>query len=397
MSGFDPSTADPRDIRNPVFATDGRENETKALEFLLFASMGFGSITIAGLPVGELSMGLIVLLALTKRPTRVPPTILLTLVAAVPVWMILVSPIDHVTPYRRLLHLVLWGLIAVYIGQGRVHMQTMARGFAFGLVVSLGSGLFGVAARNEDGGIGYVGRLTGFVGDPNAAGFYVLVLGLVACAYLRSRPQVVLFLITATPLLVLTWSRTSLFAAAACLVWLLIGHRVTPVLGVLILAGLVYAIAHFPPELKHLGPFNDRGGSDELRARIDAGSAQLVHTAGLTGHGPGTSMVPDLTEPGNYFFFHNSYSSVINEGGWIGFGIVVGLLLVAMLHLTRLDLRHRNGWVEAAIISSAVVAINLGEVLLELPTAIAIGAAAYHLGRPAANVDEEREELRWPF
>ena len=89
-------------------------------------------------------------------------------------------------------------------------MQTMARGLAFGLVISLGAGLFGHVTYNETGGVAYSGRLTGFMGDPNAAGFYVLVLGLVACAFMRSRPQVLLFIATATPLLVLTWSRTSL-------------------------------------------------------------------------------------------------------------------------------------------------------------------------------------------
>lgn len=397
MTSLNPSSYDPTNIRLPVVATDGRENETKAFEFVLFVAMGFVSVKVQGLPLGELALGLMCLLAMTKRPTRTPPILLITLIAAVPVWMLLAGVIDGVTPARRLLHLCLWGVLALCISQGRVHMQTMARGFAFGLVVSLGAGLFGVAARSESGAIGYVGRLTGYVGDPNVAGFYMLVLGLVACAYMGSRPQVLLFLAVATPLLVLTWSRTSLFAAAACLLWLLIGHRVSPVFGVLLLSGVVYGIANFPDRLKQIGPFSDRNGSDQLRERIDAGAAELVHTAGLTGHGPGTSLVPDETLRGNYFFFHNSYSGVINEGGWIALGVVIALLVVTMLLLTQLPLRHRNGWVEAALISLAVVAINLGEVLLELPAAVALGAAAYHLGRPATAVDEEREELRWPF
>lgn len=384
----------------PVLPTDGRDNETRAFEFVLFAAMGYAGLTLKGLPVGELAMGLVTVVALTKRPTRTPPVLLVTLIVAMPAWMILVSPIDNVTPYRRLLHLILWATLAVCIGQGRVHMQTMARGLAFGLVTSMGAGLVGVAARNQYGGIGYVGRLTGFMGDPNAAGFYMLVLGIVACAYMGSRPQVLAFLAAAIPLLVLTWSRTSLFAAVACLIWLLIGHRVTPVFGVIFLSGIVYAIAKFPQNLKHFGPFRDRNGSDALRQRIDAGAHQLVATAGLTGHGPGTSKVADSTQPGNFWFFHNSYSSVINEGGWIAFGLMVTLLVATMLFLTRLPLKYRNGWVEAALISAAVVAINLGEVLLELPTAIALGAAAFHLSRPVDLHDdepEEREELRWPF
>ncbi|GAB2974528.1 O-antigen ligase family protein [Nocardioides montaniterrae] len=398
--GFDPRTADPTDIRLPLVTTDGRDNETKAFEFVLFAAMGFSSVAVKGLPVGELALGLVTLLAMTKRPTRLPPPLMTALIAAVPTWMLAAAVIDGVSPYRRLLHLALWGLLALCIGQGRIHLQTMARGFATGLVVSLGAGLFGQVARNEHGAVAYSGRLTGYVGDPNTAGYYVLVLGLVACAYMGSRRQVVLFLMTATPLLVLTWSRTSLFAATACVVWLLIGHRISPVLGVLFLSGLVYGFARFPDTLKQIGPFSDRNGSDELRRRIDAGAAHLVDTAGLTGHGPGTSLVPDWNQPGNFWFFHNSYNSIINEGGWIAFALVIGLLVITMLLLTRLEIRHRNGWVEAALISLSVVAINLGEVLLELPAAVALGAAAYHLGRPPAAVQEEREErqeMRWPF
>lgn len=382
----------------PVLPTDGRDNETRALEFVLFGSMGFASITLHGLPLGELALGLVTLVALTKRPTRVPPTLLISLILAIPAWMLVVSPIDHVTPYRRLLHLFLWALLAVCIGQGRIHMQTMARGLAAGMVVALGAGLLGVTAHTYLGAIGYAGRLTGFVGDPNVAGFYMLVLGLVACAYMGSRKQVLLFLVVATPLLLLTLSRTSLFAAAVCLLWLLIGHRVSSAFGVAALGAVVYAIAHFPARLKQIGPFRDRNGSDQLRERIDQGSALLVHSAGLTGHGPGTSHVPDGA--GDFYFFHNSYESVINEGGWIGFAIVLALLVIAMLYLTRMPLKYRNGWVEAALISAAVVAINLGEVLLELPTAIALGAAAFHLSRPVDLHDDEpevREELRWPF
>jgi hypothetical protein len=68
-----------------------------------------------------------------------------------------------------------------------------------------------------------------------------------------------------------------------------------------------------------------------------------------------------------------------------------------MVLMTRMELRYRNGWIEAALISTAVVAINLGEVLLALPAAVAIGAAAYHLGSPTEAVNEERESMRWLF
>jgi len=38
----------------------------------------------------------------------------------------------------------------------------------------------------------------------------------------------------------------------------------------------------------------------------------------------------------------------------------------------------RNGWLEASLIALMVCAVNVGEILLELPSAIAIGMAMWH-------------------
>ena len=58
------------------------------------------------------------------------------------------------------------------IGSGRVDVPAALRGSVIGLIIA---GIQGIATW---GAGTYSGRLTGWLGDPNAAGYYVLVLGL---------------------------------------------------------------------------------------------------------------------------------------------------------------------------------------------------------------------------
>jgi O-antigen ligase len=85
------------------------------------------------------------------------------------------------------------------------------------------------------------------------------------------------------------------------------------------------------------------------------------------------------------FFFHNSYLAVRQEGGWIALLLVLGLMAFAFLRLSR---HSRAGdlaaaGAQAALIGTAVMAITLGEVLLDTPMAIAVGFALGRALRPA--------------
>jgi hypothetical protein len=62
--------------------------------------------------------------------------------------------------------------------------------------------------------------------------------------------------------------------------------------------------------------------------------------------------------------------------------VIVGAL--TLLALLRLPRTQRSPWNEAAVIAVAVCAVNLGEVLLELPAALALGMAACHVQRMRA-------------
>jgi hypothetical protein len=349
------------------------------IDFLLFAMLPMAQLEIGGLPVPELAMVTAIFVGMWRRPFpgRRLPAWLFILLPALLGWMVVSAQQNHLTPYRRLLHLVLYIAIAFFAAQGRFSVRSMAPGLASGLLVS-------AAAYYAGYGTDYEGRLAGLMADPNSAGFLLTVLGCIALAGLKPgwrRNLVGLAILVAV---LLTYSRTSLLAVLLILVWSLIGRRLSTGLGVALLAGMVYAIARFPDSLKQIGPFADRAGSDALRGRIVAQEEIKIAEAPWLGNGPGTSKVEVL---GQSFFFHNSYVALQNEGGRIALALLVLAGLAALIGLVRLDSRLRNHWYEAALIAVAVCAINLGEVLLELPTALALGMAAFHTRTVSADAD----------
>jgi hypothetical protein len=136
-------------------------------------------------------------------------------------------------------------------------------------------------------------------------------------------------------------------------------------------------VGNIPTSLTTLGPFSDRSGSDALRERIIAQERVELAGAPWFGHGPGTARVEirDLE-----FFFHNSYLATRQEGGWGALLLVLALLVLAFLRVTR---QARGGDLvaasaQAAIIGTAVMAVTLGEVLLDIPMAVAVALALGH-------------------
>lgn len=338
-------------------------------DFVLFAVMTMVGIPVRGVPLVEVASALAVLLAMTRAPRARPAlgTTALLLVAMVGL-MFLSAELNDLSPLRRLLHLVLYAALMVVASQGRFHQGAMSRGLAFGLVVSGAAYYAGYSP-------GYEGRLTGLFGDPNAAGYVLTTLGCLALGGLmtsRFRWPIGLVILA---LIVLTFSRTSLLATALILAWMLIGSRVATLFGSILLGLMVYAVTSIPTSLQNFGPFEDRTGSDALRSRIVAQEKVMIGDSPWYGNGPGTSRVQ---VQGDSFFFHNSYLALQNEGGRLAVALLVGAGIVALVGLMRLPTGSRNFWYEGALIALAVCAVNLGEVLLELPAALALGVAVYH-------------------
>ncbi len=339
------------------------------IDFVLFAAFTMSGIAISGFPVSELTAGVAVALGVFRH-ARVRPTVgISTLLLLALFGLMVFSALENdLTPVRRLAHLALYVALGVLASQGRFRVRGMSRGLATGLIISAGAYYLGY-------GSSYEGRLTGLLADPNAAGYVLTTLGCLAVAGMSTSklrwPVGVLVLVA----IVETYSRTSMLATVLVLVWMLIGRRVAALFGALLLGVMLYVVTNIPSTLQQIGPFADRVGSDMLRGRIVAEEKVLIAHAPWYGNGPGTSHVDVL---GDSFFFHNSYLALENEGGRLAVALVVATGLVALLGLMRLPVQSRNFWYEGAVIALAVCAVNLGEVLLELPAALVVGMAVHH-------------------
>ncbi|GGF51690.1 hypothetical protein GCM10011519_27140 [Marmoricola endophyticus] len=353
---------------------EDRSKDLHLPDFAAFVLLAFPALLVPGLglPANEIAPGALCALAAFRRPA-VPaklPTWFVLLVLAVPVWLALVSAHNDLAPYRRLLHLGLWAVLAIFVASGRIHLPSAARGLGVGLVLTVALTVAGLGPDT------YVGRLSGTLGDPNLAGYVLTVLGCVAVgAGDRTWLRRVVAVVVAVAV-VLTLSRTSLLAAVFAGAWVLTGRRVRPAFSIPIVAVYAYVVSTIPRETSLLGLFSDRTGSDALRDRLLAQEKVDVAASPWFGSGAGTAQV---NLGSDRFFYHSSYLAAQREGGWVLIGILAVLAVTVFVSLLRMPVPRRNGWLEGAIICAAVVAVNLGEVLLELPAAIAIGAAMHHL------------------
>jgi hypothetical protein len=361
-----------------ILRADLADREIRATDFLLMAVLPLRTVEVAGLPVNELAMAALVGLALLRPArggARLHEVVVLALGAllALLVCSGLANDVDWA---RRVGHVGILAGLVLALGTGRISLRSAGAGLGAGLVAVIGLALFDI------GGDTYPGRLTGFLGDPNAGAFFIAVLGVLAVVFSDDRWQVRVAL--AVPLLaglVLTFSRTGLAAGTFAIFWLLAGRRLGAAGGAALAAALVWLVDNIPEDLVLYGPFSDRSGSDSLRERIIAQERVELAGAPWYGNGPGTAQVEvrDLE-----FFFHNSYLAVRQEGGWLALLLVLGLMAFAFLRLSQ---HSRAGdlaaaGAQAALIGAAVMAITLGEVLLDTPTAIAVGFALGHALRP---------------
>lgn len=359
----------------------------RPVDFVLFLLVPLASLRVGGFPLPEVAMIVATLLAALRRPTvsRPLPGWLPALLGLLFLWMFVVAVLQDLSPVKRLLHLALFCVVAVFMARGKFSMRSVASGLATGLIIAGGAGLVGVRSA-------YEGRLAGFLGDPNLAGFYLLALGAVSAAHLPNDRRRMLLVVFVGVLVLLTLSRTSILAIGLVGVWVIAGRRLRPLTCIALIASLLYAIFRVSDLIRLAGPFAGRAGSDALRGRILAQEEQQIAQSPWIGNGPGTGTV-DLG--GEHFFFHNSYLALRNEGGWIALAIVVTLGLLALLALARMPRPRRNLWLEGALIAVATCALSLGEVLLELPAAIVLGAGVLHIqqSKCRAELDEKPPSL----
>ncbi|SEB68077.1 O-antigen ligase [Nocardioides exalbidus] len=354
-----------------VTRADEVDRDIRVTDFALMAALPFRTTEVSGFPVNELAMAALVGLCLV-RPARGGarlPAMAVVLIGGLLALMLYSGMANQIDWTRRVGHLVIISGVIWSLATGRVSLRSAGLGIATGLIAVIGLGVVGMATSS------YAGRLTGYLGDPNAGAYFVAVLGVLAVFY--SDPRWKVRLVVALPILAgltLTYSRTGLLAGAFAAVWVLLGRRLGVAGGGVFAFGLVWLVGNIPDSITTFGPFSNRSGSDALRERIIAQERVQIADAPWYGHGPGTAKVriQDLD-----FFFHNSYLATRQEGGWGALVLVLGLMAFAFLRLSRQSRRgdlYAAG-AQAAIIAVAVMGITLGEVLLDTPMAIAVGFA----------------------
>lgn len=350
---------------------DAADREIRMSDFTLVALLPLRTLELVGYPVNEMAMAALFFLCLFRQArggAKLPQEVVALVVALIS--LLLYSGIANDIDWtRRIGHLGIGAGLVWAGGTGRLSTRSVGAGLATGLIVAIGLGVAGIP------GGGYAGRLTGFLGDPNAGAFFIVVLGVLGIFFADDRWKV--RLVVAAPLiagLILCYSRTGLLAGAFSVLWMMLGRRLGVAGGAVFAAGLVWFVDNIPESLVTFGPFSDRSGSDKLRDRII--NQEYVQLADMPwyGHGPGSAKVKirDLE-----FYFHNSYLATRHEGGWVALFLILGLMLVVFLRLSK---QARAGDLKAAaaqagILASAAMAITLGEVLLDTPLFLAIALA----------------------
>ncbi len=361
-----------------------RSNEVRFAELLTFFAFGFPARAFLGFPVLELMAGVMIVLAfLRKAQYRALPTVT-TLGLLLAGTFILSAGINQTVDLRRLVHIAGFVLLFHAFSTGRIHVRSAVIGLALGLTVGIIISIF------EMQGELFSARLYGELADPNSGAYYMIALGAIVLSTLSHKGLRRGFIALITVGVGLTLSRTGLMALVFCYLWLANARILGWFTKLLLSAAMIYLVGHIPPSWQYFGPFSDRIGSDVLRHRIELASRAAVEHSGYLGNGPGTSFVR-IT--GLRFFYHNSYLALRNEVGWVGTILFLSLLVWLVFSLIRLPRSEQNPWLEMAIIATAIVAVNVGEILLELPTAVVIGVAMQHLSRALAWEVEDARPL----
>lgn len=341
-----------------------------ALLFVIFVSDGVALPLVPGnIPVPEFAMIILIVLCLFRGPrlrnVRLGGFALSLLILLV--YLLIVSEINEVSWFRRLIRIALLGFFVWMIATGRVDIRAGLFGLIIALIVNIPLYYSGNAPDY------YPGFLTGYLGDKNVAGLYYSLIPILALLVVRRRWQKVLLIVLAIGATFLTGSRTSLGALACALIWLAMAGRLGPIIRAMLVLGLVGLLNFVEERFARAWIFADRTGTDALRSRIDEVSLEMVNSAPWYGNGLGTAIVPldDRT-----FFFHNAYWGLLVEGGWLFLAIVLFAFIWVGLNPLRSAKRTQYMLViEASVIIILTCSTRLGEVFITVPSAIVLGCA----------------------
>lgn len=273
---------------------------------------------------------------------------------------------------RRLIRLVAATVLIWVIAAGRLHIRSIVLGYSTAILFNAVAYFAGFAPAT-----GYVGYLTGWLGDKNFAGLVYCLFGLLILSFARNKFEVIGAIVVSSGLLWATGSRTSMAAYAAGLIWIVVAHKLKTFGRIALGVALYWLIDILTSDYARSGAFADRTGTDALRALIDNASEIKVQATGFFGQGLGEAYVYLAHTGSKTWLFHNSYWSALVEGGWPWMILVVAItvLYIANVFSGKKTLPAKFYVVQGAGVAIMICASRLGEVFYTWPWAIVCGSA----------------------
>ena len=350
------------------------------------AAVPLADVELGGMPVGEIlvagaALGLVVrFLAGDSSLEHKHPPAWLVVGFGLMLYLLFASSVYNGAlegdAFRRFGHLAVGGVLAWLLAARVVEPGQAAKALLVGL---LASGLFGLAGATVGVRLiamdDYGSRLTGWFGDPNVAGFYLVTLGVAALAFLSSMRARVSIGAVLLVLVYATLSRTSLLAVVVVVAWVVASHRGYNWLPIVVLLACGLLALNVAGNLKESGPFRDRGESDWFRQDVNRKTEDRAKASPLLGEGAAPERI---AVQGGRIFPHDSYLAAVVEGGI--FWLLAWLALLGGTLWKLMRAKRRNLLLEGALVAVFVIALNLGEVFFELPTMILVGLALAYLG-----------------
>lgn len=366
-----------------------------ALDFLLGAglvvTLGLPLPGPIGLPTGEVVALLLVVLAFIRRPKRDASVLgAATLVAvSVLLFLAMTSIYNGVGDYEWIRRLVRITALAMLVGacaSERVEVRALIWGAASALAVNVPLFYLGLVPAP------YGSYLTGLVDDKNVSGLFYAAVPVLIVATLRNPiTKAVVLAAFAVPLF-LTGSRTSMAAYACAVLWMLVTPRLSWFLRLLVLGAMAGAVNYAETNLARIGIFSDRGGTDWLRANIQAATQAKVAETPWYGRGLTEAFV---NIDRHRWFFHDSYAGLWVEGGLVLTVALLSAYLVFGLRLFNTQVRTPSRIaVEAATMVIFVTAQQLGEVFISITGMLVLAAGAVLYVEEKRAPDAKAIELR---
>ena len=349
-------------------------------EFIMAFLLLFGDpVPGVGLPFNQVIILLLALYGLTRKPTfdvsRFSGLRAIMFIAMGYLALVSINGVhseDASDWTRRLLRLVAATVLIWAIAAGRLHIRSIVLGYSSAILFNAVGYFAGFAPTT-----GYVGYLTGWLGDKNFSGLVYCLFGLLILSFARNKIEVIGAIVVFSGLLWATGSRTSIAAYAAGLIWIVIAHRMKTFGRIALGIALYVVIDVLTSDYSRAGVFADRTGTDALRALIDNASEIKVQATGFFGQGLGEAYVYLAHTGSKTWFLHNSYWSALIEGGWPWMILVVAITLLYIVNVFsgQKTLPPKFYVVQGAGVAIMICASRLGEVFYTWPWAIACGLA----------------------